>query len=124
MSSWHRPSAERVELTFSSLPPSVNHLYGKSRKYVYISTKARAWQRHAGAELNIQKPGRVVGTYSMTIELSRPDNRRRDASNYVKTLEDLLVRHGVVDDDSLAQSVTSKWVTSDVACRVVVEAAP
>lgn len=123
MTVWRRPSAERVELTFSALPPSVNHLYGKSKKWVYISTKARAWQRNAGTELNIQKPGRIVGTYTMTIELARPDNRRRDASNYIKTLEDLLVRHGVVADDSLAQSVTSKWVNSDVACRVTVEAA-
>lgn len=123
MTVWLRTPAERVELTFSALPPSVNHMYGKSRKWVYISTKARAWQRNAGTELNIQKPGRIVGTYAMTIELCRPDNRRRDASNYVKILEDLLVRHGVVADDSLAQSVTSKWVTSDVRCRVIVEPA-
>ena len=120
--SWRRPSATHVELIFSALPPSVNHMYGKSKRWVYISTKARAWQRNAGTELNIQKPGRVVGTYTMTIELARPDNRRRDASNYIKILEDLLVRHGVVDDDSLAQSVTSRWVVAAVACRVVVEA--
>jgi len=52
---------------------------------------------------------RIEGAYGLRMRAYRPDNRRRDLSNILKATEDLLVALGVVEDDSLCQSIEAEW---------------
>jgi Holliday junction resolvase RusA-like endonuclease len=49
------------------------------------------------------------GKLRVQIEAFRPDNRRRDLDNLVKATSDLLVTHGVIEDDSKIWKLTSLW---------------
>lgn len=87
------------------LPPSVNAMYvnvvgrGRRKSGVY-----KAWVRTAGTLLNIQRPAKVSGPYE--IEIRVPLKMRGDADNRIKPLLDLLVAHGVTDDDKHAKRVS------------------
>ena len=65
---------------------------------------------------------RHTGPVKLTIMVRKPDNRRRDISNVVKALEDLLVSHNIMTDDSQVQGVNVQW-SLDVShgARVVIE---
>ena len=99
------------------MPTSVNALYNwgagcKSDKY-------EGWIKEAGWELLAQKPGRIVGKYSMKILVSRPTRAGRfDLGNREKALSDLLVKHRVLSDDSLAEKITLEWCNALAAGRV------
>lgn len=104
------------------LPPSVNNLYANVPKVGRVKTKRyRTWLNAAGWELKTQRPQPVVGHYTMTLLLQRPDNRRRDCSNAIKAVEDLLVTHGILSDDSLALSLTIRWEGIGRRCTVILE---
>jgi len=102
------------------LPPSVNALYrnvpGRGRAK---SPKYSAWIKSAGWEVISQRPAKLSGLYSVKYSLCRPDNRRRDAENYIKALSDLLVRLQIVEDDSRAVSTTVAWDGTEVGFAVV-----
>ena len=108
-------------------PPSANSLWRAIQGRNIASQRYRQWKGHALGELMIQRPKKVHGPYRITIVATRPDRRPRDLGNLLKALEDALVTAGVVDDDSLAQSIWLRW--SDAApdknggVQVVVEAA-
>ncbi len=93
----------------SHLPPSTNNLYanipGKGR---VRSQRYRDWQAAAGWDFNGK--GCINGPFTLAITVCASKRRKgRDLSNFIKPLEDLLVVHGVVEDDSLAQSITIEW---------------
>lgn len=101
-------------------PPSVNSLFaGKRRRYV--SPRYKRWRTAAGWELISQKPAKCVGRVHIDIALTINDRRHRDASNYVKALEDLLVAHGVLTDDSsrYVKAVTARWTDAGQPQAVV-----
>lgn len=105
----------RLDLPF---PPSTNALWKKGRAGMYRAPRYMTWINAAGVELKRQKPRAIVGNYAIRIDLERKDKRRRDADNFIKGLSDLLVSHGVVSDDSLAEIVTVRWNTKVSGCRV------
>jgi len=83
------------------------------------SQRYSAWLNEAGYALNVQKPGRIDGEYSISVSLCKPDNRKRDLDNVsTKVIYDLLVTHGVVTDDSLCVQTSSRWVESGPECVV------
>ena len=94
-------------------PPTVNSLYaGKKRRYP--SPRYKRWRAQAGWELRQQRPQPATGRVAIDIELTPPDARRRDASNYVKAIEDLIVDNGILADDDSRHiaSVTARWSDS------------
>jgi len=99
-------------------PPSMNSLWRKGRTGMYRSPRYMEWINAAGWELKRQKPGKIIGDYAIVVSLERKDNRRRDCDNFIKAISDLLVLHGVIEDDSMAQSVTAMWVSDVTGCRV------
>ena len=108
-------------------PPSTNALRRMGGGRFVSTTKYKAWQKEAGQLLELQRPGMVNGPIRLDIEVGRiltkkgkPDKRRRDLSNFVKPLEDLLVRHGVIDDDSKVEQFEVRWADRP-DCRVTVE---
>lgn len=106
------------------MPPSVNALYrnvpGKGR----VKTKRyHTWLQAAGWAIKEQKPGKVEGPYRLWLYCGRPDNRRRDLANLEKAVSDLLVSHGVVEDDSKCAELHLYWEGEGRDCTVMVEPA-
>lgn len=96
-------------------PPSVNGLYANIPRRGRVKTsRYRAWALEAGLRLNVQRPKFMPGFVRMTIRAVRPDNRRRDLANLEKAVSDLLVDHKVIEDDSLIESLSMEWVSSDM----------
>lgn len=90
-------------------PPSANKLWRNVNGRTIKSETYRKWLMLAGWDLRSQKPKPVPGPYRLTMIAIRPDQRRRDIDNLLKPVSDLLRDCGVIEDDSLAQSVMAGW---------------
>lgn len=91
-------------------PPSANNLFaGTTRRH--ISKRYAAWRTTAGWELRAQKARPVTGQVGIEVTLTPPDRRRRDASNFLKAIEDLLVSHRIIADDGqqVVRRVSAQW---------------
>lgn len=103
------PSAQQFAVVkLSRLPPSANNLFATSQRGRFKTKHYKGWLEQAGWELKQQRPGHVPGHYAMTVTAGKVA-KRRDLSNLLKALEDLLVKHSVVEDDSLAQKIIIEW---------------
>ena len=110
-----------LELPF---PVSVNAIWRAGRGGVFNSKRYEQWKTAAAAAVYDQKAGRIDGEYCLSVSLCKPDKRKRDLDNVsTKVINDLLVRHGIVEDDSLCVETSSRWVEDGPACLVVVSAA-
>lgn len=110
----------RLELPF---PPSTNNLFvnGKSGKGRFTSPAYKGWRAEAGWMVRQQIGARRIdGPYILSVALVRPDKRARDASNYLKAVEDLLVWLNVTDDDSNCRKISAEWVEVGPPCFVIV----
>ena len=93
-----------TECSFSlPFPPSVNGLFahgnvgGKVRRF---PTKAyKAWRREAIIRIRSHRLPQFKEPVVIKLALTPRDARRRDASNYVKAVEDALVEAGLLADD-------------------------
>ena len=105
-----RPEADRIVLSLP-MPPSTNNLFANSSHGGRFKTEEYdAWLTEAGWRIQAQKPGRIVGPYSIEINVSRPHTKRRmDLANREKAISDLLVKHHVIADDSLCERLTMAW---------------
>jgi Holliday junction resolvase RusA-like endonuclease len=109
---------------FLPWPPTVNNLFvNNPRTRGRFPSKAyKAWQEDAGKALLKQAPlPEFKGPVSITFTLGRPDKRRRDAFNYIKAPEDLLVKHGILEDDSLVEKGTVQWSPHVFGVRIEIE---
>lgn len=91
-------------------PPPVNNLYrnvsGKGRRK---TKRYMTWIRAAGWMIREQKPQPVEGWVIIDLTVNRPDKRKRDISNTIKAVEDLLVEHRLIEDDSMVYEVRARW---------------
>lgn len=118
----HRASAKQVVLIDLPLPPSVNQLYRNAPGRGRVKTdRYKTWINAAGWELKSQRPRRLSGSYALTMLCERKDKRRRDLGNLIKAVEDLLVTHHVVEDDSRCEKIALEWSPVIKGCRVFVE---
>lgn len=109
------------------LPPSANALFvnapGRGR---FKSAAYKSWLTEAG--WCVQTPTRyatvrrVAGPYTLTITV--PATMRGDIDNRVKAISDLLVKHGITDDDRAADAVTVRRGATPSAQQCIVEIAP
>lgn len=109
-----RSGVDRIELKLPGIPPSVNRLWRAVDGKVLKSEAYREWTASIVPELRAQAGvKRMRAAYEMTVELGKPDNRRRDLDNVgSKALSDALCQAGIVKDDSLCQSLTLRWVSA------------
>lgn len=92
------------------LPPSTNNLFRNgSNGGRYKTQNYAAWISEAGWELKKQKVRYVGGKVKITYLVNRKDNRKRDLSNLCKAVEDLLVDHSIIDDDSKIEEFSMRW---------------
>jgi crossover junction endodeoxyribonuclease RusA len=85
-------------------PPSVNSMYRNVAKRGRAKTaEYSAWIKEAGTALSRQMPKQEIsGQVCLRIDLDK--RRKGDCTNRAKAVEDLLVSHGILSDDS------QKWV--------------
>ena len=96
-----------IEMPF---PPSVNGLFGGITRR-RITKHYRTWRNEAEKMILISRARPMAGPVKIAIKLHPPDSRARDASNFIKAIEDALVRMRVIPDDSAehVQGVTAEW---------------
>lgn len=106
------------------VPPSANALFVTFRDRGGIrrarTSEYKAWATAAGFMVKAQRPHRVLGKINVRILV--PRNARRDLSNHVKAVEDLLVGLQLIDDDRHVQSLDVQW-HDDGECLVEVRPA-
>jgi crossover junction endodeoxyribonuclease RusA len=114
-------SGEKIilELPFA---PSVNRLWrmGKGRR-MYKSSVYEGWQTSCEVIIYQKRPVPILGMYRLVIEAKRPDKRRRDIDNIIKSVSDVLESTGLIENDCLCQEVTARWVQDGPEMRVIVE---
>ena len=105
---------------FLPYPPTVNNLYENRGKSRGKTASYNAWIKLAGYKLNQQHIEPVKGLVKIHIYVVKPDKRKRDVSNIEKSVTDLLVKHGILEDDDRIIKNTQEWVTGDIECAVVI----
>jgi crossover junction endodeoxyribonuclease RusA len=95
----------KLILTF---PPTINTMY-PGIKQRHKSAKYVAWIKEATIALNKQKTGQIDKPIRISYKYGRPDKRKRDLSNLIKAVEDLLVSYGILEDDSLIHAFSTEW---------------
>ena len=91
------------------LPPpiSTNALYRSfvrnGKPTTIKSARYRKWIAEAGAMLETQHPGCIVGSYALEIAL--PAKSRLDVGNVEKGINDLLELHRVIENDRLCDDL-------------------
>lgn len=106
------------------MPPSVNGLYADRPGGRRKTKKYKAWIEEAGWMIQTQadRHHRHTGKVTLLLQVRRPDNRRRDLANLEKATSDLLVRHGILADDSLIERSHLEWVYEGfIGAKVVIE---
>ena len=106
-------------------PISVNAMYANVPGKGRVKTERyKTWLNSAGWSLRAARPERVSGPYKLEIVLHVADARRRDLDNTVKPVLDLLVTHGLVDDDTHCMELhVRKQASATAYAEVVVRAA-
>lgn len=120
------PETNVVTVTLP-IPPSVNHAYWNAPRRGRVKTKAyREWRKEAGWEINIQKPGKVLGLVVIDYRVSPVFHvkRKRDLDNFLKPLSDALVDLGLIEDDSLIIDLRIRWDEQIEQGKVVVRVEP
>lgn len=90
-------------------PPSTNGLFTNRRGGRASTKRYLAWQEEAGWAIKRQCPLPESGPVSIHMLLGRPDKRKRDLDNLLKSPIDLLVKHGLIDDDRSVESIFAAW---------------
>ena len=105
-----------------ALPPSVNRLWRTtSTGGMYRSSKYTTWLKTAVRDAKIQAGRRqITGPYKLTMEVVRPDKRKRDLDNLLKAASDCLVSAGIIDD-SKCEWLEARWVKSENPCTLTIE---
>lgn len=94
-------------------PPTTNTYYRFTGGRPKLSKTGRAYRQLTAMKIRTQ--GRPVdpiqGPAHVKLTLHPPDDRRRDADNYLKALLDTLVTSGVLADDCRGQieQITVTW---------------
>lgn len=108
-------------------PPTTNNLFKNVGRGRARTDQYNRWIQHGTAMILQQRPQKVAGPYSLYLRAVRPDRRARDLGNLEKPISDLLVKCGVVRDDSDACTIILAWVLSNpsgAAVTVEVTAVP
>lgn len=115
------PVPSSVTLTLP-VPPSVNKMF----KNIYSKRGGRAdskayvdWKGHASWMLRSQHPPHIDGRVLAVVSVER-GNAHADIDNRIKALFDVIVREGVIDDDSLITGFCVAWAPkADLLARIM-----
>ena len=105
-----------------ALPPSVNRLWRTTQTgRMYKAPKYAAWRKTAVQNAILQAGRRkITEPYKLTLEVVRPDKRKRDLDNLLKAASDCLVEAGIIDD-SQCEHIEARWVHNEHPCTITIE---
>lgn len=110
----------KVELPFPvPLSDCFTNALGKGR----VPTKRyKAWQTEALWMIKSQRPQPIKGQVSVSVGLVAPDKRARDAGNCDKAIGDILVKAGLIEDDSnkFVRRLSYEWLVEGAPCTVLI----
>lgn len=92
------------------LCPSTNGLFVNAGKRRILSKPYKAWRTEAGYALNLHRI-QPFGKLKIELEISVCEAMQGDASNRIKAVEDLIVDHGIIDDDRQVWRVSIEKVS-------------
>ena len=93
-----------IKLT-GNIPPKKNArqlVYVRGRPLFLPSKRHKEWEQDALTQLKAQETP-VLGLsegVSITYNLKAKDRRKKDASNTIESINDLLVKYGILEDDN------------------------
>ena len=118
------PTKSRKVSLSLPMPPSTNHLFATFNGKRIKTKPYRDWITEAGWQLHLQRAGGIEGRFSIEVLIPRPARKGKiDLDNRLKPLLDVLKKHGVIVDDSLAERITLAWSDDGEGVRIVLEAA-
>jgi crossover junction endodeoxyribonuclease RusA len=108
----------RLELP---LAPSTNRLWrvGKGGR-MYRSPEYMSWLEEAGWMIKEQTKNQIAGPYVIHISATKPDKRKRDLDNLLKSTSDLLVKMKIVEDDSECTGIAAEWSNHGIPMVVTI----
>jgi Holliday junction resolvase RusA-like endonuclease len=111
-----------LELTLPR-PPSVNGMYATNfkTKRRFKSKKYSEWLLASEAALMTQRLEGFLGPIQVDIAVGKQDKRKEDISNRIKAVEDFLVSHKIIEDDSLITRVSAWWDKKIEGCLVIIK---
>ena len=115
-------AAAEPSVTISGLPfpPSVNHYWRHVGNRTLISRTGRAYRQqvlHDVQQLGLRV---ITGPIKLEVIATRPDRRRRDLDNLLKSLLDALDHAEVYEDDSQIQDLRITWECDENQQPVIV----
>ena len=88
-------------------PPTMNEYWHHTRTgQTYISTKGRDYRKNVVMMLHAARVEKAFGPLRVTLDVHKPDRRRRDLDNLLKPLFDALQHGGAYEDDSQIEKFT------------------
>jgi len=94
-------------------PPSINHYWRRVGAKTLISREGRRFRDEVVGIVREQEVKPIGGPVDVYILAARPDRRRRDIDNILKSLLDALDHAGVYDDDSQIWRLEIEWAVDD-----------
>ena len=99
-----------IRVNWGKMPPTTNNLYFNLPKRGRAMSKAyKEWLKNFPPITSYTGPA-VEEPLELEMYLLKPDRRKRDISNYIKGLEDSLVKAAIIKDDSLVYRLSMEWV--------------
>jgi crossover junction endodeoxyribonuclease RusA len=91
-------------------PPSTNQYWRQYQGRMLISAQGRKYREAIIQQVWLEgKIKRITGDLKVTIEAFRPDERRRDLDNLLKSTLDALAHAGLYEDDSQIKDLRIYW---------------
>ena len=115
-------AATEPSVTISGLPfpPSVNHYWRHVGSRTLISRTGRAYRGQVLHDVQQLQLRAITGPIKLEVIATRPDRRRRDVDNLLKSLLDALDHAEVYEDDSQIQDLRITWECDENQQPVIV----
>ena len=98
-----------VKITGLPFPPSVNHYWRHVGHRTLISRTGRAYRQQVLHDVQQLQLRVITGPIRLEAIVTRPDRRRRDLDNLLKSLLDALDHANVYEDDSQIRDLRIGW---------------
>jgi Holliday junction resolvase RusA-like endonuclease len=96
-----------LEITISGQTPaqknskSIAYNRGTGKPFIMSNQNVKSWQNIAAVELlSYRRKEPLKGRQELSVVFYVKDNRRRDLDNMLTTIQDALVKAGIIEDDS------------------------
>ena len=101
------PPLWKTAVSLIRLPicPSTNGLFKSAGRLRVVSDAYEAWRTLAGLKLNLHRV-EPFGRAPVQIDISVNEDLKGDIDNRIKAPLDLLVKHGIIEDDRFVRRVS------------------